>query len=96
MTPTDIATKIAYRHLDIGDGARAISAYGDACQRIARMALEPELAEAVRERENHHGRCQAAELDNERLRQALRIIAGLEQCADNLMGNADVARAALR
>ena len=29
------------------------------------------------------------------LRQALRIIAGLEQCADNLMGNADVARAAL-
>lgn len=32
----------------------------------------------------------------ERLREALRIIAGLEQCADNRMGNADIAREALR
>jgi hypothetical protein len=32
----------------------------------------------------------------ERLRLALRIIAGREQCIDNLMGNADIARAALR
>ena len=32
----------------------------------------------------------------ERLRLALRIIAGREQCLDNLMGHADVARAALR
>jgi hypothetical protein len=32
----------------------------------------------------------------ERLRGVLRIIAGQEQCLDNLMGNADIARAALR
>lgn len=32
----------------------------------------------------------------ERLRTALRIIAGEEQCIDNLMSNADVARAALK
>lgn len=31
----------------------------------------------------------------ERLRLALRIIAGQEQCIDNLMSNADVAREAL-
>lgn len=31
----------------------------------------------------------------ERLRAALRIIAGYEQCIDNLMSNVDVARAAL-
>lgn len=30
------------------------------------------------------------------LRQALRIIAGYEQCLDNLMSNADVAREALK
>lgn len=30
-----------------------------------------------------------------RLREALEIIAGQRQCVDNLMGNADIARAAL-
>ena len=35
----------------------------------------------------------AAEI--ERLRAALRIIAGEEQCMDNLLGNSDVARIAL-
>lgn len=30
------------------------------------------------------------------LEQALRIIAGYEQCVDNLMGNVDIARAALK
>lgn len=34
-------------------------------------------------------------LEIERLRLALRIIAGYEQCLDNLMSNADIARAAL-
>jgi hypothetical protein len=33
--------------------------------------------------------------DNERLRAALEIIAGRRQCLDNLMGNVDVACAAL-
>jgi len=33
---------------------------------------------------------------NERLREALEIIAGCRQCVDPLMGNQDVARAALR
>lgn len=36
---------------------------------------------------------QAAEI--ERLREALRIIAGEQQCIDNLMSNVDIARAAL-
>lgn len=34
-------------------------------------------------------------IENEVLRRALRIIAGREQCADNLMSNVDVAIAAL-
>ena len=33
--------------------------------------------------------------DNKRLREALEIIAGDRTCLDNLMGNVDVARAAL-
>lgn len=33
--------------------------------------------------------------ENQRLRLALRIIAGYEQCLDNLMSHADIARAAL-
>jgi hypothetical protein len=32
----------------------------------------------------------------ERLREALSIIAGEQACADNLLGNADIARIALR
>lgn len=38
-------------------------------------------------------KAQAAEI--EWYRQALRIIAGEQQCIDNLMGNVDIARAAL-
>ena len=34
-------------------------------------------------------------LDNERLRAALEMIAGVRQCHDNLLGNADIARIAL-
>jgi sulfate adenylyltransferase subunit 1 (EFTu-like GTPase family) len=41
-------------------------------------------------------RAEAAEAEIERLRKALNIIAGNEQCADNLMSNSDVARAALK
>lgn len=36
-----------------------------------------------------------AEVERDRLREALRIIAGYQQCIDNLMSNVDVARAAL-
>lgn len=39
---------------------------------------------------------EALEAENQRLRLALRIIAGYEQCLDNLMSHADIARAALR
>lgn len=38
----------------------------------------------------------ALEAENQRLRFALRIIAGYGQCLDNLMSNSDIARAALR
>ena len=38
----------------------------------------------------------AMKAENRRLRLALRIIAGYEQCLDNLMSNADIAREALR
>lgn len=37
----------------------------------------------------------AADARERRLREALEIIAGQRQCVDNLMGNADIARAAL-
>lgn len=37
----------------------------------------------------------ALKADGERLRAALRIIAGYEQCIDNLMSNVEIARAAL-
>lgn len=39
---------------------------------------------------------EAMEAENQRLRFALRIIAGYGQCLDNLMSNSDIARAALR
>lgn len=41
-------------------------------------------------------RIAALEAERDRLRAALRIIAGEDQCLDSLMGNADVARAALK
>ena len=37
----------------------------------------------------------ASDARERRLREALEIIAGQRQCVDNLMGNADIARAAL-
>ena len=49
-------------------------------------------ANAIVDLENIVDRLKA---ENERLRQALRIIAGEQQCADNLMSNVDVALAAL-
>ena len=42
------------------------------------------------------GAVQAAISEIERLRAALRIIAGYQHCIDNLMSNVDVARAALK
>ena len=40
--------------------------------------------------------CAEAAAEIERLREALRIIAGYQHCIDNLMSNVDVARAALK
>lgn len=40
-------------------------------------------------------RADMADARERRLREALEIIAGQRQCVDNLMGNADIARAAL-
>ena len=42
-----------------------------------------------------HKRIAALEAEIKRLREALEIIAGDRTCLDNLMGNVDIARAAL-
>lgn len=88
----------------VGDDVAAIydneQLFRMAADEIERLRAWAEAAEAERdgaiaEQSEEVRRRIEAEAERDRLRLALRIIAGQEQCLDNLMSHADIARAAL-
>ena len=68
----------------------------ESCAQQARIAeLEAACEKAEYERDWHSDELRTLEAENARLREALEIIAGKRQCIDNLMGNIEIAEAAL-
>lgn len=64
-------------------------------RRVSKLESGATYRWLVELREQFRKERDAATAERDAARAALEIIAGLRQCADNLMGNADVARAAL-
>jgi uncharacterized coiled-coil DUF342 family protein len=96
MTNIDTSTEAVERRVsllfregweDTGNMLRALAAARDALKRL-NAEYEDHIGSVEAERDHL-----AAKV--ERMREALEIIAGQRQCIDNLMGNDDIARAAL-
>jgi len=64
-------------------------------ERIEELEKKFNFSRWLERTEAAESRCRELEAERDRLRYALEIVAGLRQPADNLMSNADIARAAL-
>ena len=90
------AIRDAYQNRESASEQRALAAESALSKKMLAMA---EMTEALSRADAFTAELQGAlskeREDARRMRQALRIIAGREQCIDNLMSNADIADAAL-
>lgn len=80
---TALQTEIERLSLDLHEARETIA------------GLRKERDELIHDNAEYVGAANELATENQRLRVALEMIAGIRPCADVLMGNADIARAAL-